>query len=82
MFLNIDLHTVFVTIFFTDQECQKRCTCLRDNFQKAMRARQRKSGQSTAKKKPYKFEDIFSFLLPFLTDRKASSNIVIEEGEE
>lgn len=47
-----------------------------------MRARQTKSGQSTAKKKPCKFEDILSFLLPFLTDRKASSNILIKESEE
>lgn len=55
---------------------------MRDNFRKAMRTRQTKSGQATAKKKPCKFEDILSFLLPFIADRKACSNIVIEEAEE
>lgn len=47
-----------------------------------MRARQTKSGQATAKKKPYKFQYVLSFLLPFIADRKACSNMVIEEAEE
>lgn len=53
---------------------------MRDNFRKALRARQTKSGQATAKKKTCKFEDMLSFLLPFLTDRKVTSNIVIVEA--
>uniref|UniRef100_A0A1B6DMX7 MADF domain-containing protein n=1 Tax=Clastoptera arizonana TaxID=38151 RepID=A0A1B6DMX7_9HEMI len=76
----------------TDAECRKKWTALRDNFRKALRKRSIQSGQlwppgrqnrasGSNFMKPCRYEQVLSFLIPFITDRKLKSKIVIESEE-
>jgi hypothetical protein len=61
--------------YISAAECKKKWTSLRDNFRKAIKKRQTKSGQRAKTNRPWKYETNMNFLVPFIGEREQKSNL-------
>lgn len=64
------------------EECKKKWSSIRDQLRRTLQKRKTKSGQATGSIRKYKFEDVLSFLVPFLGEREGVTNVLSQQNEE
>lgn len=64
------VQTLLIPIFFssTTQTCRDRWRRIRDNYRRAKKLRKTKSGQAATNMKKPKYEDLLSFLIPYISN--------------
>ncbi|XP_028146890.2 transcription factor Adf-1-like [Diabrotica virgifera virgifera] len=60
---------------WTADDCRKKWIALRDSFRKAYRKRRTTSGQAAKQIRPWKFEKVMSFIIPYIAERHQISNL-------
>ena len=77
-------------VYFTEKECRKSWTLLRDSFRRALKKQKdTSSGQASEAKRKWKYEDEMSFLIPYFKERRtictlpsSSEGQVLNDAEE
>lgn len=64
------------------EDCKKSWGSIRDQFRKTLNKRKTKSGQAAENNRKYKYEDIISFLVPYLGEKEGLTNVPLIEDEE
>ncbi|XP_047366751.1 uncharacterized protein LOC124955812 [Vespa velutina] len=61
--------------------CRKRWIALRDSFRKVYKKRRNMSGEAAKQKRPWKYENIISFIIPHIGERNQVSNLTLNFEE-
>ncbi|XP_035740651.1 uncharacterized protein LOC118449783 [Vespa mandarinia] len=61
--------------------CRKRWIALRDSFRKVYKKRRNMSGEAAKLKRPWKYENIISFIIPHIGERNQVSNLTLNFEE-
>ncbi|KAG8276269.1 hypothetical protein J6590_069021 [Homalodisca vitripennis] len=64
------------------EECKRKWSSIRDQLRRTLQKRKTKSGQASVAFRKYKYEDILSFLVPFLGEREGITNVFSQQNEE
>lgn len=62
------------------EECKKKWTSVRDQLRKTLQKRKTVSGQAAVRQHKYKYEDILTFLLPYMAERETMSYVPFAQG--
>ncbi|XP_046988476.1 uncharacterized protein LOC124594165 [Schistocerca americana] len=57
------------------EECKKKWASVRDQLRKTLQKRKTVSGQAAVHQHKYKYEDLLTFLLPYMVERETVSNV-------
>ncbi|KAF7383862.1 hypothetical protein HZH68_014619 [Vespula germanica] len=61
--------------------CRKRWIALRDSFRKVYKKRRNMSGEAAKQKRPWKYENIISFIIPHIGERNQITNLTLNFEE-
>ncbi|KAL2737670.1 transcription factor Adf-1-like [Vespula squamosa] len=61
--------------------CRKRWIALRDSFRKVYKKRRNMSGEAAKQKRPWKYENIISFIIPHIGERNQITNLTFNFEE-